>query len=172
MTVYRLRHQRWRLIDVDGVTHYWMPFEHCVCVWDQNGTNKEPKQFARHTDEPVALRTVSAFIRRVYHQKPPPTDQRITLLARTHYYALRDGKVSSYGDAILGSFLHPEQAQAEADRLNPPYAGVLKKMLQMPGYALPTDEPLPPEAEQWRTSMLQKGWLLYRADIVDLYEKI
>ncbi len=166
MKTQRLRHQRWRLIQVADATYRWIPFEHCVCVWDRTVGRK---QFARHGDRPVTLASVARFIRQVFLQEPPPAERRIALPGRDRYGFFR-GEMYRGQTAILGSFTDPAQAELAADRRNPPYVNALKKMIEDPDFGLPTDEPLPPDADEWRNSVQRRGWFIYQALTVDLFE--
>jgi hypothetical protein len=166
MKTHRLRHQRWRLIEVAAVTYHWIPFEHCVCVWDRTAGHK---QFARHGDQPVPLSRVAGFIRQVFLQEPPPAERQITLLGRNRYGFFR-GKMYRNQTAILGSFTDQAEARLAADQRNPPYVNALKKMIEDPDFALPTDEPLPPDPEEWREALQRRGWFVYQALTVDLFE--
>ena len=138
-----------------------------MCVWHPTAGRE---QFARHGDQPVPLGKAAGFIHQVFLQEPPPAKRQITLLSRDRYGFTHFGKMYRRQTAILGSFADQAPAKLAAEQRNPPYVNALKKMTEDPDFALPTDEPLPPDAEEWRAAVQRQGWFIYQALTVDLFE--
>lgn len=92
MERFKLRQQRRRYIHMEDQIYTWIPFEHCVCVWNKimrpehrSPVNAElPAQFARRRDdEPVLLSDVAHFIKRIFlSDQPPMAEGRIILLTQ------------------------------------------------------------------------------------------